>query len=90
MEGRVDPQEEQPEEAPLMRLGRMVKDRAIMAAETVTEVIRGKAEETSELIDSRIEDEVQSHARTSLFLLMRDILMSLAPIAVLIMLEQLM
>mgnify|MGYP000218027874 CR=1 FL=1 len=90
MEGRVDPQEEQPEEAPLMRLGRMVKDRAIMAAETVTEVIRGKAEETSELIDSRIEDEVQSHARTSLFLLMRDILMSLAPIAVLIILEQLM
>jgi hypothetical protein len=90
MEGRVDPQEEQPEEAPLMRLGRMVKDRAIMAAETVTEVIRGKAEETSELIDSRIEDEVQSHARTSLFLLMRDILMSLAPIAVLIILEQVM
>ena len=61
-----------------------------MAAETVSEVIRGKAEETSEMIDSRIDEEVQHHAKTSLFLLMRDILMSLAPLAVLILLEQLM
>ncbi len=89
MEGRVDPDEESSEEAPLMRLGRMVKDRAIMAAETVTEVIRGKAEEVSGKVDARIEEEVQSHAWTSLFLLTRDIMMSLAPIAVLIILEQL-
>jgi len=90
MEGRVDPQEEPPDEAPIKRFGRMMKDRAVMAAETVTEVIRGKAEETSEMIDTRIEAEVQGHAGTSLFLLMRDIVMSLAPIAVLIFLEQLM
>ena len=89
MEGRTDPQDEVEEEAPIMRLGRMVKDRAIMAAETVSEVIRGKAEETSEMIDARIEEEVQHHAKTSLFLLSRDILMSLAPLAVLILLEQL-
>ena len=89
MEGRTDPQDEVEEEAPIMRLGRMVKDRAIMAAETVTEVIRGKATETSDMIDARIEEEVQHHAKTSLFLLMRDIVMSLAPLAVLILLEQL-
>ena len=89
MEGRVDPQEKPPEEAPIKRIGRLVKDRAIMAAETVSEVIRGKAEETSEMIDARIDEEVQHHAKTSLFLLMRDIVMSLAPLAVLIFLEQL-
>jgi len=89
MEGRTDPQDEPEDEAPIMRLGRMVKDRAIMAAETVSGVIRGKAEETSEMIDARIEEEVQHHAKTSLFLLLRDIVMSLAPLAVLILLEQL-
>ena len=88
MEGRVDPQEELPDEPPIKKFGRMIKDGAIMAAETVTEVIRGKAEEVTEKVDLRINDEVQSHAGTSLFLLMRDILMSLAPIAVLIILEQ--
>ena len=62
----------------------------VMAAETVTEVIRGKAEETSEKLDARIEEEVQGHAKTSLLLLMRDIVMSLAPIAVLIFLEKMM
>lgn len=90
MEGRVDPQEEPPDEAPIKRFGRMMKDRAVMAAETVTEVIRGKAEETSEKLDARIEEEVQGHSKTSLLLLMRDIVMSLAPIAVLIFLEKMM
>jgi hypothetical protein len=88
MEGRVDPNEEQEEETSISRLGRMVKDRAILAAETVSEVIRGKAEEASEKLDAKIEEGVHNHAGTSLFLLMRDIVMSLAPLAILILLQQ--
>ena len=88
MEGRVDPNEEQEDETSISRLGRMVKDRAILAAETVSEVIRGKAEEASEKLDAKIEEGVHNHAGTSLFLLMRDIVMSLAPLAVLILLQQ--
>ena len=89
MDGRVDPQDEPEEEATISRIGRMIKDRAILAAEAVTEVIRGKAEEASEKLDARIDESVQSHAGTSIFLLMRDILMSLAPLVVLVILEKL-
>ncbi len=88
MEGRVDPNEEQEEETSIARLGRLVKDRAVMAAETVSEVIRGKAEEASEILDEKIEQGVHTLAGTSVFLLMRDILMSLAPVAILILLQQ--
>ena len=90
MEGRVDPQDEPKEETKFSRVGRMIKDRAVLAAEAVSEVIRGKAEEASEKLDARIDESVQSHAGTSIFLLMRDILMSLAPLVVLVVLEKLM
>jgi hypothetical protein len=88
MEGRIDPQEELEEEGKVSRIGRMIKDRAVLAAEVVSGVIRGKAEEASEKIDARIDESVQSHAGTSILLLMRDILMSLAPLAALVILEQ--
>jgi len=59
------------------------------AAETVAEITRGKAEEVSENLDAKIDVGVRSHARTSIKLLLRDIVMSLAPIAILVLLHQL-
>ena len=64
------------------------KDRAVMVAETVSEVIRGKAQEVTEKFDQTIEREVQSHAGISLLLLLRDIAMGLAPLAILVLLQQ--
>ena len=88
MEGRVDPTEEPQDELPISRIGRMFKDRAVMVAETVSEVIRGKAQEVTEKFDQTIEREVQSHAGISLLLLLRDIAMGLAPLAILVLLQQ--
>ena len=88
MEGRIDPTEEPQDELPISRIGRMFKDRAVMVAETVSEVIRGKAQEVTEKFDQTIEREVQSHAGISLLLLLRDIAMGLAPLAILVLLQQ--
>ena len=88
MEGRVDPTQEPGDEPPISRISRMFKDRAVMVAETVSEVIRGKAQEVTEKFDQTIEREVQSHAGVSLLLLLRDIVMGLAPLAVLVLLQQ--
>ena len=88
MEGRVDPTEEPQDEDPISRISRMFKDRAVMVAETVSEVIRGKAQEVTEKFDQTIEREVQSHAGISLLLLLRDIAMGLAPLAILVLLQQ--
>ena len=88
MEGRIDPNQETQDELPISRIGRMFKDRAVMVAETVSEVIRGKAQEVTEKFDQTIEREVQSHAGISLLLLLRDIAMGLAPLAILVLLQQ--
>ncbi|MED5486082.1 MAG: hypothetical protein VYB40_00055 [Candidatus Thermoplasmatota archaeon] len=88
MEGTVDPKEEPENEPIIEKFGRFLKDRALVVAETVSERIRGKAQQVSEKFDSRIEESVESHAGTSLVLLMRDIVMSLTPIAVLVLLQQ--
>jgi hypothetical protein len=88
MEGTVDPKEEPENEPIIEKFGRLLKDRALVVAETVSERIRGKAQQVSEKFDSRIEESVESHAGTSLVLLMRDIVMSLTPIAVLVLLQQ--
>jgi len=88
MEGSVDPKEESEDELTISKLGRLVKDRALVVAETVSERIRGKAQQVSEKFDTKIETSVESHAGTSLVLLTRDIVMSLTPIAVLVILQQ--
>ncbi|MDP6906013.1 MAG: hypothetical protein QF440_01175 [Candidatus Thalassarchaeaceae archaeon] len=67
---------------------RKVKDHALVAAESLAEVVREKAEVATENIDAKIDSGVRSHAQTSLKLLVRDITMSLAPIAVLVLLHQ--
>ena len=66
----------------------MFKDRAVMVAESLSEKIRGKAQEVTEKFDQTIEHEVQSHAGVSLLLLLRDIAMGLAPLAILVLLQQ--
>ncbi|MEE2812759.1 MAG: hypothetical protein VX627_07055 [Candidatus Thermoplasmatota archaeon] len=85
MEGKPEPE---PENV-VQKIARHVKDTALIAAETVAEITRGKAEEVSENLDSKIDVGVRSHAKTSLKLLLRDIVMSLAPIAILVLLHQL-
>ena len=84
MEGRPDPADE----TAMQSLGRQVKDQALIAAEALSEIVRQKADEVSEKLDAKIESGVQSHVRTSLKLLLRDVAMSLAPIAVLVLLHQ--
>ena len=88
MDGRVDPSEEPDDEDPISRISRMFKDRAVMVAESLSEKIRGKAQEVTEKFDQTIEHEVQSHAGVSLLLLLRDIAMGLAPLAILVLLQQ--
>ncbi len=88
MDGRADPNQEPEDEDPISRVGRMFKDRAVMVAESLSEKIRGKAQEVTEKFDQTIEHEVQSHAGVSLLLLLRDIAMGLAPLAILVLLQQ--
>jgi len=84
LEGRAGP----PPESTAQKVIRQVKDQALIAAEAIAEVVRGKAEKVNENIDAKIDQGVRSHAKTSLNLLLRDIAMSLAPIAVLVLLHQ--
>ncbi len=84
MEGKPEPEDE----SPAQKVMRQVKDQALIAAEAIAEVVRDKAEKMNENIDAKIDDGVRSHAKTSLGLLLRDIAMSLAPIAVLVLLHQ--
>ena len=85
MEGRPAPADE----TPIQKLGRQVKDQALIAAEVISEKVREKADEVSTKLDARIEESVKSHARTNVMLMLRDVAMSLAPIAVLVALHQL-
>jgi len=79
---------EEKEETTAQKVLRKVKDHALVAAESLAEVVREKAEVATENIDAKIDSGVRSHAQTSLKLLVRDITMSLAPIAVLVLLHQ--
>lgn len=84
LEGRAEPAPE----STAQKVIRQVKDQALIAAEAIAEVVRDKAEKVNENIDAKIDQGVRSHAKTSLNLLLRDIAMSLAPIAVLVLLHQ--
>lgn len=84
MEGRPAPDDE----TPMQQIGRQLKDQALIAAEALSEKVREKAGEASQMLDDRIQAEVHSHAKTSVLLMLRDVAMSLAPIAALVLLHQ--